>query len=152
MSFVSSFPADFDRVQRDTRNAAINADLDAFWNSFPKVFTTAHMLKGDATGLIEHAQSAIGKQMRSKSKTGEKLARASVQSVNAAIKAADAAIRDRTDESLQKATKMLNEANMKIDKALKYEPKKHSMTTRRGIRKGGTLRRKHRKSVKRYKS
>ncbi len=149
MSVMSTFPANFDRVQLDTKQAAENAALDEEWNRFPKVFTKAHMLQGDATVLLDHAKSAIAKQVRANSKTGVKLARASVRSVNAAINAANDAIKKQTTESMQKATKMLNEANIKIDKAWNYAPMKHSMTIRK---KGGTLRRKHRKSVKRCKS
>ena len=149
MSVVATFPADFDSVQRYTVNAAVNAALDKEdkeLNRFPKVFTKAHMLQGDATVLLDHAKSAIAKQMRSKSKKGVKLARASVRSVNAAINAAKDAIKNQTYESVQKATNLLNQANINIDKAWNYTQINHGMKTRN---KGGTLRR---KSVKRCKS
>lgn len=148
MSFMSVFPANSDRVQRDTMNAAEKeyADKHMNWFNTPKVVTVeqlkAHALKREAHEL-EHVIGHISMHLG----LDQDVARSSKAEVRNAITKANEAMKDVNNVDKKKATNFLRAATNSLNKAKKNllgigKPMK------RGAR-GGTLRR---KSVKRCKS
>jgi hypothetical protein len=155
MAFQSTFPA-FNVTQNHALRARQMAAADEYLANMQQCpITEAYVVRQDARGSLAAAEATVAHHVRvTKSKVGEKRARASVRSANAAIVAAQDALDKPNDESLlQKAINRLNKANIQIDNAWDV-PEKRIMQRRRTTSptKGGTLRRKHRKSVKRCKS
>ncbi len=156
MSFQSSFPVHPQIVEKDAKYAADKAAADKYWANMRQCpITESYVVRQDAKGSLAAAKATVAHHVRvTKSKVGEKRALASVRSANAAINAAQNALDKPNDESLlQKAINRLNKANIQIYNAWDV-PEKRIMQRRRTTSptKGGTLRRKHRKSVKRCKS
>ena len=151
MVFPSSFPVDPAIVQKDAKYAADKAAANKYWNFSDKPReVTVQQLK--AVELIRRAQE-LGDVIwhRSKGNIGHTdlkpdLARRSLAQVTNAI---DAAKHATMDVNKNLANKFLNKATKSFNRAENMLGVGKSMT--RGTR-GGTLRRKHRKSVKRCKS
>jgi hypothetical protein len=150
MAFPTSFPVDPGRVQLEAEKKAQQAAAKKYWSFLDTLGKEVTVQEIKADDLIQRAQE-LGEVIwhRSKGNIGHidldtVLANRSLAKVEAAIKAAKQA---KYASDKNKATKFLRKATMSFSIANRMLSK--SMT--RGAR-GGTLRRKHRKSVKRCKS
>jgi hypothetical protein len=148
MAFTSTFLVHPDRVQQEAEQAAEQAAAKKFWSFLDTIGKKVRPQEIKADDLIYRAQE-LGEVIwhRSRGNTGHTdldldLASRSMAKVEDAIKAAKDA---KYASNKKKATYFLRKATRSFGIA-------NRMLSGKSTTRGGTLRRKHRKSVKRCKS
>jgi hypothetical protein len=149
MGFTSTFPVHPDRVRQEAEQAAEQAVAKKFWSFLDTIGKKVRPQEIKADDLIYRAQE-LGDVIwhRSRGNIGHTdldldLARRSLAKVEDAIQAARDAKKNASNK--KKATNFLRKATRSFGIA-------NRMLSGKSTTRGGTLRRKHRKSVKRCKS